>query len=119
LQVLELPAELEIVAGRELDFLFDAGFRLAHIAFNIAPAQIDKNGGTSLAGFTSDRRDLFKHLESRDLTERHEAPLFRAHGQALHHVNTLARILRKPHDNWNPSIAFDKVADFMTGQGSG
>ena len=69
LQVLELSAEFDAVARRELHLLGDLSLGFEDEAFHVASAEVYHDGGTALAHLASDRVDLFLNLEIGDLTE--------------------------------------------------
>jgi len=117
LQVLELAAELEVVAVGELHLVMDSLGGLLNEAFGIASAHVDEDADATLGIFTGDLHGLRHEDDFGDLAEGQHAAVFGAEGEAFDAFEVAAAVFAEADDDRAASVAFNDEADLGACEG--
>src|SRR5690606_33286736 len=107
LQVLELAAELEVVAVRKLDLALHLRRRLLDEALDVPAAEVDQDRSPSLVRVAVYRADLLDVVHRRDVPERDDPALLRPHARPTDLLDARAERLGQPHDDGRSPVPVD------------
>ena len=119
MQILELAAELEVVAVWQLDLRGEFLLRFSHPALHVAAPQVHEQRGTALACLAMDRADPLGHREIGDLPQRNQSTVAGAQRQPVEMLHLRAQVFGHAHDDLITAIALNERADVRAAQGGG